>query len=186
MNTLSNRTKKSSIFFLTLATAAIMTGCGQTKDNVDVEPKQTVEQEVVESSIAVSEETVVEPTVESEVAEETVEEPDASNLSNEDWVKSLDLETITFLIFNDTTGERKVLEDRQEYQLLEGDELAAWGPGKWMIKNIRSDLSYEMNVKYKCCFFDFTQDTFTSNSELTLDIDDDEGNRDSVTVYLSK
>jgi len=166
-----------------------MLGCGQkaevqqpidTKEDVSVEQSVEVQQPEKEETIVV-EESTEEPVVEVE----QVEDPTA-NLSNEEWVQSLNLQTGTYLIFNDTTGERKVLEDGQEYTFLEGDQLAFWWPLDWKIKNRRTNLSYESELKYDCSFMYFNNDEIGERTELIIDVDDAEGNRLSFTVYLSK
>lgn len=194
MNTLSKITKKSSIFFLTLATAAIMTGCGQSSDNKpantqnDVQPEQTVEQEVVESSaIEVSEEEVVESTVESEVVEETVEEVDPSTLSDEEWIKSLNLDTGAFLIINETTGARKALEDGEHYKLVETDIFVLSKPSDWELKDRGPTwLLLEEEIKYKCIFQHVDFESLQEETEFIANFKDADGNDVTISVYLSK
>ena len=165
-----------------------MLGCGQKEEvqqpvdtKVEVAVEQTVKGQEPEEEIIAEEETTEKAIVE----EEQVEDPTA-NLSNEEWVKSLNLQTGTYLIFNDTTGERKVLEDGQEYTLLEGDQLAFWWPLDWKIKNRRTNLLYESELKYDCSFMYFNNDEIGERTELIIDVDDADGNRLSFTVYLSK
>lgn len=198
MNILSKITKKGSIFFLTLATVAIMTGCGQTNGNKqtdaknDAVPEQTVEQSaeqvVVEPTVESEEEVVVEEsTVESEVVEETVEEVDPSTLSDEEWIKSLNLDSGVFLVFNDTTGEKKALEEGQEYQLLEGEKLAFWWPLDWKMGSIQTDLSFDVPMDFEHSYSTIIfADTTFETTEMKFQTSDADGNTYTSTVYVSK
>ncbi len=147
---------------------------------------ESVEEETLEESIVG--ETTSDATVESN--EESVEESEVSveNLSNEEWVKSLNPDKAIFIIFNDITGERKVLEDGQEYKLMEGDELGFTYPRQSMFPIRYPIYCYtDTEIKYRCMIFNLNLDAITTNTEVRIICERrDTGEEVETTVYLSK
>ena len=185
------------LIVMSMVMALCLGGCGK-EEAAGQEDKAVVTQEV-SAEVSEEEQQVIGETAEESVGEsveeleaaETSEEAElkedaTANLSDEEWIKSLNLDTGTYLIFNETTGERKVLEEGQEYKISESDVLAFWWPLDWKIRNERMDVSYEPGNKYDCKFMYINYDEVTQKSEVTMDVDDAEGNRHSFTVYLSK
>lgn len=158
--------------------AVSLTACGQKENAADAQPADTkVAEQPTEATI---------PEVQGDVEEtaEVSEDPTA-NLSNEEWVRSLNLEKGTFFIFNDIAGERKVLEDGQEYQLQEGDNLALLTPTDWKLSKVRPML-YTPEVKYGCFFMNLERERMEEKTEMTANLKDPDGNDVSITVYLCK
>lgn len=184
MNTRRNLT----FLCMTGMLAMLCMGCGKKEETEhSANTNEIAVEESVEVQEPAKEETIVEEELTEEVAtEEEQVEDDTANLSDEEWLKSLDLQTGTYLIFNDTTGERKVLEDGQEYKMSETDVLAFWWPLDWEIKNRRTNLSYESELRYDCSFMHFNYDEIGERTEIIIDVDDADGNRHSFTIYLSK
>lgn len=180
--------KKVAIFCCVSMLAFLCAGCGKKEE---VQQSTAIEEVTVEESAEVQqpaeEETVVveESTEEAIVEEEQVEDSTA-NLSNEEWVQSLNLQTGTYLIFNDTTGERKVLEDGQEYKMLETDVLAFWWPLDWKLRNERIGISFENKAKYECMLLYLNYEEIQEKTEVIMDVEDANGNEIPFTIYLSK
>lgn len=141
----------------------------------------------VEESIEVQQYTEEETLVEESTEEAIVEEEQVEELSDEEWFKSLNLTDARFMIFNNITGERKLLENGQQYTLLEGDELASWYPGEWKFIGLEpSVLRNNIEARFGCVFIDLNYDQIGDNSELTLHVQDADGNDVYATIYLSK
>lgn len=158
--------------------AISLTACGQ-KESADAQPINTeVAEQTAEASTPGVQETV----------EETEEVPAVEKLPNTAWVAQLNLDKPTFLIFNDTTGERKVLEDGQEYTLVEGDELAIWRPQDWdWEREVRSGLLFysDIEAKYGCWVYDL-YDRIGHNTMVALGFRDSDDNEVLITtIYLS-
>lgn len=165
--------KKVAIFCCVSMLVFLCSGCGK---------KEEVQQSTAIEEVTVEETKEVQQPAEEAIVEETVEE-----LSDEEWFKSLNLTDARFMIFNSTTGERKLLENGQQYTLFEGDILAYWYPLDWMIVDLTpSGLYKDVESKFTCIFINLNYDKIGENSELTLHVKDADGNDVYVTVYLSK
>lgn len=161
-------------------------GKSEVQQPANVKEEVTVE-ETVEVQKPVKEETaVVEESTEEETVEEVQVEDPTANLSNEEWVQSLNLQKGTFLIFNDTTGERKVLEDGQEYTLLEGDQLAFWWPLDWMLLMENYSLFHSSELKYACSVYDLNLDAISEKTEFSVICSNENNENVTITIYLSK
>ena len=181
--------KSKVILCIACILALLCTGCGK-KAEQEV-PKNTEEVTVEE----VAESTETQQPVEENVGVENVSEEasveeqivdSTANLSNEEWVKSLNVERPTFLVFNDLTGERKALEDGAEYTLVEGDELAIEIPSRWLWKGDNIPI-YETNEnKYNCLVYHLNYDMIGEKTEFTTTYNNRDGEPVTATVYLSK
>ncbi|MBR1930472.1 MAG: hypothetical protein IJ833_03215 [Lachnospiraceae bacterium] len=132
-----------------------------------------------------------------ESTEETVEDVDISSFSDDEWVQYLvenSLKKLTFLVFNKNTGERKVLEDGQQYTLQDGDELAInWPNGDWGVslgftpgefyEFDRNDYYYSGVLNMDNCRANLTEGEFT---EIVISQNDPDGVKQYTTLYLSK
>lgn len=160
--------------------AVSLTACGQKENAADTQPADTkVAAQTTETTI---------PEVQGDVEEtaEVSEDPTA-NLSNEEWVESLNLDRAVFLVFNSITNERKVLEDGQEYTLAEGDELAYIYPLDWENAGFKPLSIYKnFEFKYKCVFMDLDYDSMDNNTEIVISFKDADGNEAHTTLYPSK
>ena len=143
------------------------------------------EQPVEEETVEIQEESEQETA--DDIEETIVEEESQEQLSDEEWFKSLNLDTARFMIFNDVTGERKLLEEGEQYTLLEGDVLAFWYPLDWKLVDL-APIGLYTNVKnnFDCLFLDLYYDHIGENSELTLHVQDANGNDVYTNVFLSK
>lgn len=153
-------------------------------------PADTMET-AVEETAEVQQPEEAEPVVAEEAAETTVEEEQAEdateNLSDEEWFHSLNLDGAWFMIFNEITGERKLLENGEHYTLLEGDELASWYPLDWKFVGLNPmELYGDLENRFDCIFIDLSNKQISEDTKLTLYVKDTDGNEVQATVYLSK
>ncbi len=184
-------TRKNLIFFLCMTgmLAMLCTGCGKKEEagqpadtnRVKAEESTEVQEPAIEETTAVVEESTEEMVVEEEQVED-----DTANLSNEQWVESLNLQTGTFLIFNDITGERKVLEDGQEYTLLEGDQLAFWWPLDWLLFKDDITLYTDEDLKYTCRVYNLNLNVISDKTKFYAQCTDENEQKITTIVYLSK
>lgn len=157
-----------------------LNGCGKEAQE-SAEPQEEV---MVEESVAVQQSVEEEKTAVEESTEEAIVEEE---LSDEEWFESLNLTDARFMIFNDITGERKLLENGQQYTLLEGDELAFWFPIDEIFVELNPSILYnDIESKFTCVFIDLNYDQIGNNSELILHVEDADGNDVYATIYLSK
>ena len=183
------------VIVMSMIMALCLGGCGK-EEAAGQEDKAVVTQEV---SAEVSEEQVSDEAAqmqeESEVLEESAEDAtiteeqtvDAmANLSNEEWVKSLNVERPTFLVFNSITGERKALEDGAEYTLVEGDELAIETPKLWFWNGDNIELYSTLDKKYNCIVYTLNYELIDKNTEFTVTYLNPDNENVTATVYLSK
>lgn len=178
--------KNKILLISVILSMCLLGGCG--KEAEIVEPEAITTETVVEEEPAVeneTEEAVAEETTE-ETAEEVIIEDPNTDLSNEEWVESLNFEKPTFLIFNDATGKRKVLEDSQEYKMSETDVLAFKGPLNWELTNMATSISFDTEVKYKCMIMRLSYDELEENTEVIAEFKDPSGDNVTITIYLSK
>lgn len=161
------------------------------KGKSEVQQSTAIEEVTVEESaevqkLAEEETVVVEESTEEATVEEVQVEDSTANLSNEEWVKSLNVERPTFLVFNEITGERKALEDGAEYTLIEGDELAIEIPSRWLWQGDNIPI-YETNEnKYNCLVYHLNYDMIGEKTEFTTTYNNRDGEPVTATVYLSK
>jgi len=175
------------VIILVVVVIALITTKNSNK--VTEKPIETPKVEVevpVETEDPVEEIVKVEESTEEVPVEEPVEDPTA-NLSNEEWVKSLNVERPTFLVFNELTGERKALEDGAEYTLVEGDELGIEVPSRWLWQG-ENDIYLYVNTenKYSCIVYQLDYDMIGEKTEFTVTYNNRDGQPVPVTVYLSK
>lgn len=172
---------------LCMFSLVLLEGCGSEKKSEEV-PAAVIEEQTVAVEETVEVETeVVEETVESAVETESVEET-VENLSNEEWFKKLNSDTMVLVLFNDTTDERKILEDGQEYTVLETDELAIWYPFEWNGIASIDDMSLynDIFLKYNCIVYDINFDAVAEKTEFMVNFYGKEDILASTTVYFSK
>ncbi len=184
-------TRKNLIFFLCMTgmLAMLCTGCGKKEEagqpadtnRVKAEESTEVQEPAIEETTA-----VVEESTEEMVAEEEQVEDDMSDLSNEQWVMSLNVERPTFLVFNSITGERKALEDGAEYTLVEGDEFGITFPRRWLRQGNNITFYNSVEFKYNCAMFELNYDVIDEKTEIISTYNNLDGEPVTVTVYLSK
>lgn len=105
--------KKRKIFLCLVAVSMLVLQCGCSSAEKSI--NQNVKMDTTEVS-DVEEESAV-----------TEKEENGEYVTAEEWVESLGLETPTIVVWNNQTRENSVLEDNQEYQLMEGDQVLLAG-----------------------------------------------------------
>lgn len=187
--------KKKIVLFSAILAMCLLGGCGQkastapdaTNDKVAEatnEAGKVQDTSVEENSVA---DTIVESETDPEEEEQEATEASLSELSNEEWVKSLNLEEGTFILFNESTGERRVLEEGSDYTLLEGDEIGFWYPLDWKKDEWKfGSLLWIMDYKYECLTMNFDINETIDNKKIEMALFDTEGNPRSYSLYLSK
>ncbi len=185
-------TRKNVIIFLCMTgmLAMLCTGCGK-KEETGQQPdtnEAAVEEstEVQEPAIEETTTAVVEESTEEVATEEEQGEDDTANLSNGEWVDSLNVERPTFLVFNSITGERKALEDGAEYTLVEGDEFGITAPQRWLWQGDNITFYNSVEFKYNCSMFELNYDMIDEKTEFTTTYNNRDDEPVTVTVYLSK
>lgn len=180
------------LIMVSLLGACLMTGCGKEEATQLVDTKEEVvgetATETADESVEVKqpvEETVAEESMEEIIVEEEAED-DTANLSNEEWVLSLNVERPTFLVFNEIIGERKALEDGAEYTLVDGDELAIEIPSRWLWQGDNIGIYSTKENKYNCVVYTLNYDMISEKTEFATTYNNRDGQPVTVTVYLSK
>lgn len=109
---------KKILLLMMFSMLLLMVGCGSAEETV-VEKETTVEQVVQEEEISTS---IIES--EAEIVEESTEE---IQQTMDEWAEGLNIENPALAIWNEQTMENFVLEDMQEYQMVEGDQVILVG-----------------------------------------------------------
>ena len=183
--------KKNQLKIILGITCAIigLAGCSK-KPTTNQQPTTTlVENPVVEEPETKVEEP--EPTVEEPVTEEPTQ-VDTSNLTNEEWFNSLNLDSVAFFLINSDTKERRILKNGGHYYTSEGDEFVQSSANGWEYKN--SDINsiifhYDRIEEFSSTnllYFQIIYDELKSREDTEISyIFDNKGKEVTFTFYIS-
>lgn len=86
-----------------------------------------------------------------------------------DWVMSLGYDSPKMVVYNDTTGLRKELEEGEEYQLSEGDVVAMYKPDHWYFESTNiTDAKIEHGVNI--IIFDWRNLTLSDKLDVEISV----------------
>lgn len=180
-----NRRNLVALLLALLMAATTLIGCSSTA----AEPAKETKSE--ETTVAVKEETVEvaevkeaeptpeptpEPTVEptpEPIPEENTTIDMNSTLPGKDWLKTFKgiVEEPVFVVFNDETNKKVMVENGQEVSFGDGDFLALYKPNKETISEvIGSAVEKESSYSY-FSIFEFNKDKFPEENNFTLVLD---------------
>lgn len=188
--------RKIRTLLLTMCLVGVICACGSEEENAAAEVTNVVEESVGTEVADIEMGNIADDVTEESIATkeqaqamvEDVVEDSMENLTNEEWVQSLNVQVPTFLVFNENTGERKVLENGQEYVLMEGDEIGFIGPkgAKLLALEEYVILYTDSEIKNGCLVYYIDWNLIGKKTEFTRKCKTEEGEILSVTVYLSK